>query len=79
MGKIIPILVKPCRIPPLLAIRSWIDLRDASKFKTEMQKMLCTVKEEPLPRGEISLGAKIVVESKAATSLTTTKHLNQTR
>ena len=71
MGRVIPILVKPCRIPPLLAIRSWIDLRDASKFKTEMQKMLCTVKEEPLPRGEIPLGAKIVVESKAATSLTT--------
>lgn len=63
MGRVIPILVKSCNVPPLLAIRNWLDLREKSKFKTEMQKMLCTVRGEPLPRGEVSAGSKIIIES----------------
>ena len=63
MGRVIPVLVKPCKVPPLLAIRNWVDLRDASKFKTEMQRMLCTVKDEPLPRGGLSR-SEAVIESR---------------
>ena len=67
MGRVIPILVKSCKLPPLLAIRNWLDLRDKSKFDTGMQKMLCVIKEEPLPRGTNSLGTKRVTESGIST------------
>lgn len=50
LGRVIPILVKPCTLPPLLATRNRIDLREKSKFEIEMQRMLYTIKEEPLPR-----------------------------
>ena len=63
MGKIIPIVAKPCKIPPLLSIRNWIDLRDLSKFNTEMEKMICRIKGYPLPRGESLSATEIVPES----------------
>lgn len=49
--KVIPVLAKSCNIPPLLAFRNWIDLRESSKFATGMIKMLCAIRGEPLPRG----------------------------
>ena len=67
IGRVIPILAKSCKVPPLLAIRDWIDLREKSKFETEMQKMLCTIRGEPLPRGVSSFAAQRVVESNAST------------
>ncbi len=63
LGRVIPILVKPCKVPPLLAIRNRIDLREKSKFKTEMQRLLSTIRGEPLPRGGKTPGSKIVTES----------------
>ena len=63
MGRVIPILVKSCKVPPLLAIRNWIDLREKSKFKIEMERMLCTIRGVPLPRGGPSAGSQRVVES----------------
>lgn len=35
-GRIIPILVKDCEIPPLLAIRHWIDARDKPRLDAGM-------------------------------------------
>ena len=67
VGRVIPTLVKSCKIPPLLAIRSWIDLREKSKFKTEMQKMLCMIKGEPLPESVTPSGTRRVVESNPST------------
>ena len=63
LGRVIPILVKPCILPPLLAIRTWIDLREKLKFNTEMQKLLCTITNKPLPRGNSFSSAKIVPRS----------------
>ena len=63
VGRVIPILAKPCKVPPLLAIRNRIDLRERSRFKTEMQRMLCVVRGEPLPRGREILESKTVSES----------------
>ena len=68
MGRVIPILAKSCKVPPLLAIRNWVDLREKSKIKTEMQKMLCTIRGEPLPRGDGPFfGTERVVESGPST------------
>lgn len=69
MGRVIPILAKPCKVPPLLAIRNRIDLREKSKFKTEMVRLLCTIREEPLPRGSVIPGSKVIVESGPSTLL----------
>lgn len=52
MGRVIPIIVKPCRIPPLLLTRSWINLSGSAKFDTEMQRLLYKIKGQPLPRGD---------------------------
>ena len=75
IGRVIPILVKPCKVPPLLAIRNRIDLREKSKFKTEMRRLLCTIREEPLPRGEITPGSKLISESGSSSLVTENKIL----
>lgn len=68
LGRVIPILVKPCKVPPLLAIRNWIDMREKSNFKTEIQKLIHTIKGEPLPRGTSSnFGKHVIMESGPST------------
>ena len=52
LGRVIPILVKDCQVPPLLRIRVWIDVRDKTKFKSEMERLTSMIKGEELPRGQ---------------------------
>lgn len=68
MHKIIPVLAKSCKIPPLLAFRDWIDLRDRSKFETGMVKIFCAISGKPLPRGT-NLRSNVVNESGVSTLL----------
>lgn len=65
LGRVIPILVKSCKLPSLLAIRNWVDIREKSNFKTEIQKLIYTIKGEPLPRGNLNFeyGKQTIVES----------------
>jgi len=51
LGRVIPILRKSCRIPPLLRFRNYIDFRDDNKFEAELTRLLCVLLGQPLPRG----------------------------
>ncbi len=51
LGRVIPILRKPCRIPPLLRFRNYIDFRDDNRFEAELTRLLCVLLGQPLPRG----------------------------
>ena len=49
-GKIIPILIDNCEIPPLLATRVSIDFRNKSKYKESFEKLLtCLAKDLKTP------------------------------
>ena len=69
MGRVISILVKSCKIPPLLAIRRWIDLRDMSRFEVEMEKLLYRIRGEALPRGEATPERDVVEMDSSAGSM----------
>lgn len=42
-GRVIPVLVKDCEIPPILAIRQWIDARDRPRFDAGMARLACKI------------------------------------
>ena len=50
LGFVLPILHRPCNIPPLLAYRKYIDFTGA--FKPALGRFLAILKNEPLPRGK---------------------------
>lgn len=52
LGRVIPLMYRKCKLPPLLAYRSYIDFTDNSNFKNNLQMMLSVLKNEPLPRGK---------------------------
>lgn len=50
LGRVIPVLRRPCSIPPLLRFRNYADFRDDSRYKAELTRLLCTLTCQPLPR-----------------------------
>ncbi len=50
LAQVIPVLVKPCKLPPLLAFRQYVDLRANSKYEIEVTKLVYTLKGLPLPK-----------------------------
>ena len=47
-GRVIPLMLRPCQIPPLLAFRNYIDFRDERRFEASLKKLIAVVKGEPL-------------------------------
>lgn len=47
-GRVIPVIVEGCEIPPLLRIRKWIDLRSATDFDKNMNRIVSRITGEPL-------------------------------
>lgn len=67
LGRVIPIIVRSCRIPPLLGFRNYIDLRDKTKYEQEITRLLCILKGIALPRGTRADGrAALIVEPPAS-------------
>lgn len=50
-GRVVPILVKDCDIPPLLAIRHWIDARDKHLLDAGMASLASKITGKSLPHG----------------------------
>jgi hypothetical protein len=50
LGRVIPVLRRPCGIPPLLRFRNYADFRDESRYEAELTRLLCTLTGQPLPR-----------------------------
>ena len=50
-GRVVPILVKNCEIPPLLAIRHWIDARDKRRFDAGMAILASKITGKALSHG----------------------------
>jgi len=50
LGRVIPVLRQPCRIPPLLSFRNYVDFRDDSRYEAELTRLLCVLTGEALPR-----------------------------
>lgn len=64
LGKVIPIIARSCRIPPLLAFRNYIDVRDKAKYEQEITRLLCILKGTALPRGSTLQGGSQIMEAK---------------
>lgn len=47
-GRVIPVIVKECEIPPLLRIRKWVDLRSDADFDKNMGKIISRITGESL-------------------------------
>ncbi|MBI3914524.1 MAG: tetratricopeptide repeat protein [Chloroflexi bacterium] len=50
--RMMPLLVRDCDIPSMLAPLKYIDFRDAAKFESAFKQLLAFLREEPLPRGD---------------------------
>jgi hypothetical protein len=50
LGRVIPILRRPCAIPPLLRFRNYGDFRDESHYDAELTRLLCALTGQALPR-----------------------------
>lgn len=50
LGRVIPIIIEDCNLPPLLSIRQWIDLRKKSNFEGGMERLARRVCNRPIPR-----------------------------
>jgi len=48
LGRVIPIIVKPCRMPPLLQYRTYINLFKKDKKEIEKRKLASILTNEPL-------------------------------
>lgn len=55
-GKVIPILKRNCDIPPSLRIRNFLDFRKPEKYSKEYARLIAILRNEPLPRGQLSKG-----------------------
>jgi len=51
LGRVLTVLRQPCRIPPLLRFRHYLDFRKDSRFDAELTRLLCVLTGEPMPRG----------------------------
>ncbi len=49
--RIVPLLLRQCDRPPLVAALNYIDFRDTAIFETGFKRLLAFLREEPLPRG----------------------------
>ena len=47
-GRVIPVIVGECEIPPLLRIRKWVDLRSDADFDKNMRKIISRITGESL-------------------------------
>ena len=56
-GRIIPVIVGDCKIPPLLRIRKWIDLRRNKDFDKKMGALVSRIAGESPPTGAENRGA----------------------
>jgi len=65
LGRVIPILVKPCRIPALLQYRTYINLVKTDKKEIEMRKLASVLTNKPIilmqSEEDISLDRKKIV------------------
>lgn len=65
LGRVIPILVKPCRIPALLQYRTYINLAKKDKKEIELRKLASILTNKPIilmqPEGEVILSEKKLV------------------
>lgn len=50
-GRVVPILVRDCEIPPLLAIRHWIDARDKPRLDAGMASLASKITGRSLSHG----------------------------
>src|SRR5437667_1115816 len=73
-GRVIPLMLRPCQIPPLLAFRNYIDFRDEQRFELSLKKLIAVIKGEPLEvqastaeiaRGSIGLSLPSTVNAAA--------------
>jgi hypothetical protein len=64
LGRIIPIMRRPCRIPPLLKFRNYLDFRSDSKYEVELTRLLCVLTGASLPRECTPLGLYKAVHQK---------------
>lgn len=48
MGRVIPIIVQPCRIPPLLQFRTYINFTKKDKKNTELKKLCSLLTNTPI-------------------------------
>lgn len=62
-GRVVPILVKDCEIPPLLAIRHWIDARDKPRLDAGMASLASKITGMPLSHGAAGGTATAASES----------------
>lgn len=52
-GRVVPVLVRDCEIPPLLAIRHWIDARDKRRFDAGMVSLASKITGRALSHGAV--------------------------
>ena len=64
-GRVVPILVKDCDIPPLLAIRHWIDARDERRLDAGMAGLASKITGRAPPHGAAGGTAQTVSEGTA--------------
>ena len=64
-GRVVPILVKDCEIPPLLAIRHWIDMRDKSGFDVAMAGLASKIAGKAPPHATTDNNASTALENRA--------------
>jgi len=49
LGKVIPAIKRPCKLPPLLAFRNYLDFRQDSNFNAEFSRLISKLTGQPLP------------------------------
>jgi len=50
LGRVIPVLKRPCSIPPLLRFRNYVNFRDESRYEAELTRLLCMLTGHALPK-----------------------------
>lgn len=51
LGKVIPAIRRPCKLPPLLAYRNYLDFRPESNFDSEYKRLISKLTSQPLRPG----------------------------
>ena len=74
LGRVIPLIVKDCNIPPLMRIRKWVDLRRDSDFDKKMDRVASLIAGRSLSQRDTEGGRMLESGAVGTSSLCPYSH-----